>query len=78
MGKPYIVNCHLHDNQGEWDQHTLPGRGTVDWKLVTGLLKKAPRLRAIQCEALSIRNGFTVAELVRTMENLFDQPEEEK
>lgn len=75
---PHIVNCHLHDNLGEWDQHTLPGRGTVDWKLVTGMLKKAPRLRAIQCEALSIRNGFSVAELVRTMENLFDQPEEEK
>ncbi len=69
---PHIVNCHLHDNLGEWDQHTLPGLGNVDWNVVTGMLKKAPRLRAIQCEALSIRNGFAVADLVQKLETLFD------
>ena len=28
---PYIVNCHLHDNMGDRDAHTLPGRGNVNW-----------------------------------------------
>ena len=47
---PDVVNCHLHDNNGQWDNHWLPGAGTIDWKRIIGLLKNAPRLKNIQSE----------------------------
>lgn len=50
---PQIVNCHLHDNIGQFDTHLLPGEGTIDWKHVVSSLKKAPRLKNIQCEISS-------------------------
>jgi len=48
--RPYIVNCHLHDNNGILDQHLLPGEGTVDWKRIMANLAAAPRLQCIQSE----------------------------
>jgi len=53
---PHIVNCHLHDNNGLKDQHNPPGMGTVDWKRIVTQLRKAPRLKNIQCEVIPIRN----------------------
>lgn len=47
---PYVVNCHLHDNNGLMDQHQIPGSGTVDWKKIVSLLRKAPNLRVIHAE----------------------------
>jgi sugar phosphate isomerase/epimerase len=32
--KPRIAELHLHDNQGEKDDHLWPGSGTIDWKNV--------------------------------------------
>ncbi len=52
---PHVVNCHLHDNNGIVDQHVNPGRGTVDWKHIVGLLKQAPRLQVIQSEVIPVR-----------------------
>ncbi|MBO5958635.1 MAG: sugar phosphate isomerase/epimerase, partial [Lentisphaeria bacterium] len=68
---PYVVNCHLHDNNGRNDQHTLPGRGSVDWAFVTNQLRKAPKLRVIQSEVHPTENQITVAELVKTFDTLF-------
>ena len=34
----HLITLHLHDNQGERDEHLLPGRGTVDWDGVVGAL----------------------------------------
>ena len=59
---PEIVVCHLHDNDGSDDSHNIPGRGTLDWKKVIGLLKSAPRLLAIQSEAM-LHDGDTPAAL---------------
>jgi sugar phosphate isomerase/epimerase len=28
----YIKNCHIHDNNGEWDQHNIIGEGNIDYK----------------------------------------------
>lgn len=28
----YIKNCHMHDNNGEWDQHNIIGEGNIDFK----------------------------------------------
>lgn len=69
---PYIVNCHLHDNNGWSDEHTLPGRGSVDWSYVTETLRKAPKLRVIQSEVHALVKPVSVRELIQTFNRLFD------
>ena len=66
---PEIVNCHLHDNDGSSDAHIAPGKGTIDWKKVISLLKRAPKLQAIQCEVL-MRPDDTPAEICRKFAEL--------
>ena len=66
---PEIVNCHLHDNDGSADSHLLPGKGTMDWKKVISLLKRAPKLQAIQCEVL-MRPEDTPAEICKKFAEL--------
>ena len=63
---PHITTCHLHDNNGVHDEHVLPGRGTVDWARVLGLLRSAPRLKCLQNEVIPVRTGASVAEVCRT------------
>ena len=63
---PHIVNCHLHDNDGFEDSHKLCGKGNVDWKKVISLLKTAPRLKNIQCEAISSKHAFSVREMIES------------
>jgi len=46
------VTCHLHDNDGSDDTHSMPGDGTINWNKVIPLLRKAPRLQVIQSEVL--------------------------
>ena len=69
---PQIVNCHLHDNDGSCDSHSLPGRGNVDWQAVIGKLKQAPRLQVFQSETVMQEND-TAAVLVKTFQNLLKQ-----
>jgi len=47
---PYVVNCHLHDNNVIWDQHYNIGMGDINWKKIIPLLKTAPKLQCIQSE----------------------------
>ena len=68
---PEIINCHLHDNCADRDAHDLPGRGSIDWKKTVTLLKKAPRLQAIQSEVIMEYNFTAVKVLVETFKNLF-------
>ena len=70
---PYIVNCHLHDNHAALDEHTLPGRGTVDWREVIPKLRTAPRLRSMQSEVLPGRHGIPVKTLVDTFGRLLEK-----
>ena len=49
---PHIVNCHLHDNHGIWDEHLNIGQGNIDWQRIIPILKTAPRLKCIQSEVL--------------------------
>ena len=69
---PYIVNCHLHDNNSCQDEHTLPGKGCVDWHEVSSALRKAPKLRVIQSEVDPFKNHISVSELVSTFDRLFN------
>ncbi|MBR2373082.1 MAG: sugar phosphate isomerase/epimerase [Lentisphaeria bacterium] len=67
---PNVVNCHLHDNNGWRDEHTLPGKGKVNWAHIMGLLKTAPRLKAIQSEVLPVFSGTFIKELVEKFDEL--------
>ena len=37
--KNLFSNMHIHDNEGKWDQHLIPGSGTVDFQKHMKLLK---------------------------------------
>ncbi len=50
---PHIVNCHLHDNHGIYDEHLNIGQGNIDWPKIIPILKKAPRLISVQSEVLA-------------------------
>ena len=66
---PYLVNCHLHDNDGILDSHLLPGRGNIDWERIRKVLKNAPRLQSIQNE--SALGECSVSEYCRAFQDIF-------
>ncbi len=37
--KKFIKTCHLHDNDGSWDQHNIIGKGNIDFLYYFRLLK---------------------------------------
>lgn len=58
---PYIIVCHLHDNDGEVDRHWVPGEGIVDWAHCMPRLAAAPRLQSLQNESHS--DGWSIEDL---------------
>lgn len=67
---PHITTCHLHDNNGRWDQHLLPGRGEIAWGPLVAKLKTAPRLQCIQNEVNGLYSGASIAETCRVFRGL--------
>ena len=65
---PWLVNCHLHDNNGIIDEHKLPGQGTVDWQRIKSVLRKSPRLQCIQNECSA--QGTSIEQRCRTYREL--------
>ncbi len=72
---PHIVNCHLHDNDGNTDQHKCPGHGNVDWNKIVNLLRRAPRLKCIQSEVILSRDMVSIRTLCETFRKLFPECE---
>jgi len=70
---PYVVNCHLHDNDGSEDSHLLPGEGNIDWEKTMSLLNQAPRLEVIQSEVRFPRNDLSVRRLCESFRQLLKQ-----
>lgn len=35
-----IKNCHVHDNNGDWDEHNIIGEGNIDFSHYLPILKK--------------------------------------
>ena len=68
---PYIVNCHLHDNSGERDQHLLPGKGNIDWGKLVPKLLSAPRLMCVQSEVIPLRAQQPIRPLCEKFAELF-------
>jgi sugar phosphate isomerase/epimerase len=63
--KNYIRSIHLHDNQGEKDEHLWPGEGTIAWPETIAALKSAPKLEAGVLEIHHALEGPTVAAKAR-------------
>ncbi len=38
--RKFVINVHLHDNHGNFDEHLLIGEGNIDFKKFLGLCKK--------------------------------------
>ncbi len=67
---PHVVTCHLHDNDGDDDQHLAPGGGNIDWKHIMGLLAQAPRLKCLQNEAIPIMKHVSIRDICQSMKDL--------
>ncbi len=64
---PHIVDCHLHDNNGDLDTHTIPGMGAIEWPEVISKLRSAPRLKNMQSEVIPLRrNGLPIRAVVES------------
>ncbi len=71
---PYIIECHLHDNDGLFDQHRLPGEGTIDWEHVIDVLKnKCPRLECVQNEAPPCSSKASIPHAVEVFRKLWEE-----
>ena len=70
---PYVVDCHLHDNDASADQHLLPGRGNVDWKKLVPKLLSAPRLACVQSEVIPLRSQQPIRPLCEKFAELFGE-----
>ena len=58
---PWIVACHVHDNDATGDQHLLPGDGNTDWPAYMAELRQCPRLESIQNETNPCTRGTSIA-----------------
>ena len=45
-----IVTCHIHDNSGYDDDHSMPFDGTLDWDVLMPKLRACPRMLEFQTE----------------------------
>ena len=50
-----LISIHLHDNDGEGDQHKLLFSGTVDWPRLAGLLARSPYAKPVSMETTMAR-----------------------
>ena len=65
---PYVVTCHLHDNDGYNDQHKLIFSGVANWQKYMDTLRKCPRLVSLQDEIKS--NGASIEEMCQAFDRL--------
>jgi len=62
-GGEWIRNLHVHDNQGDNDDHALPGTGTIDWPAtLTALDRHAPNLEYFTFELSLAMMGDAASE----------------
>ena len=64
--QPYIVTCHIHDNDGLIDLHLALGEGNIDWPYVMKGLTASPRLIEYQSEISIINAGRSVRKIVES------------
>ena len=67
---PHIVNCHLNDNDGQYDTHINLFDGNTDWGKVIRLLRQAPRLKCIQSEVVPVANKTSIRDICEAFRKL--------
>ena len=67
---PHIVNCHLNDNDGQYDTHINLFDGNTDWTKVMRLLRQAPRLKCIQSEVVPVANNIPIRKICEAFRKL--------
>ena len=65
---PYVITCHLHDNDGYDDQHKLIFSGVANWQKYAASLHKCPRLVSVQNEIKA--GGATIKEMCQAFDRL--------
>jgi sugar phosphate isomerase/epimerase len=53
-----LISVHLHDNDGQGDQHRLPFTGTVDWPRLAGLLATSAYQKCVSLEVVRGNTGI--------------------
>ena len=53
-----LISVHLHDNDGQSDQHLPPFDGTVDWSRLTGIIAASAYAKWISMEAVMKNTGL--------------------
>lgn len=59
-----ITLLHLHDNCGHWDDHQLPGTGTIKWRPVFEALEDVGYNGTYNCELNLMRYGNCIEEFL--------------
>jgi sugar phosphate isomerase/epimerase len=77
--KDLVVTTHIHDNQGERDDHLLPFEGSIDWNDTLAVLpKNLPLVIELKEPAAAAGTGDiqAFAETFRGVRTVFDKFEE--
>jgi len=56
--KQWIIHLHVSDNLGSSDEHNIPGRGNIDWKLFVNTLKLIDYKGVFMLELLEQGKGW--------------------
>jgi sugar phosphate isomerase/epimerase len=57
--KDRLIALHLHDNDGQGDQHKIPFMGTVDWPRLAATIASSAYTKCVNVEALIRNTGYT-------------------
>ena len=68
--KELIRTTHVHDNNGERDEHLWPGSGTIDWKQTMELLRTAPQVPALVLEIEGVEGENVSAKMAEAYRKL--------
>jgi sugar phosphate isomerase/epimerase len=71
-----VVTVHVHDNDGDKDEHLLPGEGTIDWDAAFQAFKSAPEMPALVMELKELRDKGPGAPGLDEIRTAFDKLEE--
>ena len=56
--KNWVISLHVSDNLGSSDDHNIPGRGNIDWKLFVNTLKSIDYKGVFMLELLEQGKGW--------------------
>lgn len=68
--KDLIRTTHVHDNNGERDEHLWPGKGTIDWKETLALLRTALHVPPLVLEIEGVEGENVSEKMAETYSEL--------